>query len=327
MHTNNKIGPLEIIDISNLTFNEKRSTVQEIVNQSSEGEEHIIRDNISLKEVYDHLLKTFPDSFNWEHLEIGPKIWKVKLTIKKDPMIELTIGELVKEDYRKAEVLKKYGLDFCCGGKKTLAKACEEKGIDVMEISKDFHRLEDSGSYKPSRDFNKWSLDFLADYIVNTHHSYVRQANQALYGYTQKLKKVHGEKHPELVEIANIFSDIMNELESHMVKEENILFPYIKNMVEAKKQSRPTIAPPFRTVQNPINMMEHEHKDAMELMKRIETLSDGYTVPTDACNTYRVAYAKLREYDDDLRLHMHLESNILFPKAIDLENAMIRTGN
>ncbi|MBK9282962.1 MAG: iron-sulfur cluster repair di-iron protein [Sphingobacteriaceae bacterium] len=234
-----------------------------------------------------------------------------------------TIGEIVKEDFRKAEVFKKYGLDFCCGGKKSIAKACSEKGIDAIALEKDLKAIDESPNNLASQNFDTWELDFLADYILNTHHKYVTQAHTILFEYTQKVARVHGDRHPELVEIADTFMEIMHELNSHMMKEENILFPYIKSLAISKRQKLEVTVPGFGSVQNPINMMEHEHDSAGRLMEKIKELSNNFTPPSTACNTYRVSFAKLQEYQDDLHQHIHLENNILFPKAIALEKELL----
>lgn len=231
---------------------------------------------------------------------------------------EQTIGELTAKDYRKAEVFKKYGVDFCCGGKKTLDKVCKEKGINREEIEKDLLLME-KGTAIPSQDFYSWESSFLADYIVNTHHKYVIQSMPLIFEFTQKVARVHGQEHPEVVEVAKLFIQVMDELNRHMMKEENILFPYIKQLSELKKAKGKLEPSPFGTIQNPINMMEHEHDLVGNLMHEIRNITTNYSLPPGACNSYRYAYQKLNEFENDLHQHIHLENNILFPRAIDLE--------
>lgn len=237
-----------------------------------------------------------------------------------ETLIEPTVGELAAQDYRKVEVFKKYGVDFCCGGKKSLSKVCREKGINQTDLERELHAAETS-SRLPSQDFDSWELDFLADYIVNTHHKYVLRAMPLIFEYIQKVSKVHGHQHPEAVEAAAIFVQVMDELNRHMMKEENILFPYIKQLAESKKSGLSPEAL-FGTVKNPVRMMEQEHDVVGELMDKIRKATLNYSVPEDACNSFRYAYAKLQEFEEDLHQHIHLENNILFPKAIQLEQVL-----
>lgn len=314
---------IEILDVTIIEPRRKHPTIFEKFDSLGPGEEFIIHNDHDPKPLYYQLLGERGNVFKWEYLEEGPEWWKVKISKLNIGEKEPTIGELVKKDFRKAEVFKKYGLDFCCGGKKTLNKACEEKGLDVVQIERELKEIDETANKMPSQDFNNWEADFLADYIVNTHHKYVTQANTVIFEYTQKVSNVHGDRHPEVVEIAKIFMEIMNELNCHMMKEENVLFPYIKNLAIAKRQKMGVGAPGFGTVQNPINMMEHEHEAVGKLFEQIKELSNDYTPPSNACTTYRLSYAKLKEYQDDLHQHIHLENNILFPKAVELENELL----
>lgn len=234
-----------------------------------------------------------------------------------------TIRELVAEDYRKAEVFKKYDLDFCCGGNKTISQACEENHVDLEQLTRELDEIEQT-TQNPSQNFNKWNLDFLIDFIVNTHHVYVAGNIPVIHEYAQKVASRHGENHPEVVEIASKFNDVANELRMHMAKEENILFPYIKQLVEAKEENQTGMQPPpFGSIQNPIQMMEAEHDVAGNVLKSIAELSDQYTPPAGACTTFQLLYAKLEEFENDLHQHVHLENNILFPKAIMLEEELL----
>lgn len=237
---------------------------------------------------------------------------------------ESTLKDLVSNDYRKAEVFRKHGLDFCCGGKKPLQKACLDKGINIELIEKELREAEKQPII-PSQDYSRWELDFLADYIVNTHHKYVVRTIPTLYEYTQKVAKVHGFEHPEVKEIADDYLKAVDELNRHMMKEEHILFPYIKTLVEAERNGTPISAPGFGSIANPIRMMEMEHEMVGGVMDHIEVLSSGYNPPANACNTYRVSFAKLKEFTDDLHQHIHLENNVLFPKAIELERKLLNT--
>lgn len=237
------------------------------------------------------------------------------LTLAQKPV---TIGEMVVADYRKAEVFRKYGMDYCCGGKKPLEEACHKKGIDPQLVQKELDEL-DLMPGKPQHDFEQWSLDVLADYIVANHHRYVADALPMLYELTAKVARVHGERHPELIKIAQHFDAVAQELQMHMVKEERILFPYIQQMAIASREGKPMAAPAFGSVENPIRMMEAEHESAGGAMEEIRQLSSDFTPPLDACTSYRVLFSKLNEFEQDLHQHVHLENNLLFPKAIAME--------
>ncbi len=234
---------------------------------------------------------------------------------------ELTVGELVANDYRTADVFRKYGIDFCCGGKKPLSKVCVEKGIDFQSVENDLKEIEKIKTL-PSQNFNNWDIDFLADYIINTHHAYINNNLEIISQYLEKVAKVHGHAYTETVKIFELWKQVVNDLKSHMMKEEKILFPYIKQMMKIKKENSNFSSPGFGTVQNPVRIMEHEHDVVGDLVKEIQRLSNNFNQHEEACNTYRVSYAKLNEFAQDLFTHIHLENNILFPKAIALEKIL-----
>jgi len=234
---------------------------------------------------------------------------------------ESKIGEIVAENFRAAQVFEKYGLDFCCGGKKSIDEACQNKGINKDELIKTLTDINENGN-RTMADFNLWKPDFLIDYIVNNHHIYVNRSLPVISTHADKVASKHGENHPEVETIARLFADIKNELEAHMQKEERMLFPYIKHLQELESSSGEASYPPFGTIENPIRMMEMEHDAAGRIMEEINSLSSSYTVPEDACTTYRVLYQELKEFEDDLHVHIHLENNILFPKAIQLEKKL-----
>jgi len=234
-----------------------------------------------------------------------------------------TIGELVAQDWRKAEVFKKYGIDYCCGGKQTLTEACLKKGVNPALVEADLNRIP-SGQEEQLYHANHWQLDFLVDYILNSHHVYVTSSIPFLQELSLKVTQVHGGQHPELLEIDQHIGDLAQELTQHMRKEEIILFPYIKELVQAEHTGEPLTQPPFGTIVHPISMMESEHTAAGSAMEAIEKLSNCFTPPADACMSYQVLFAKLREFQLDLHQHVHLENNILFPKAIRMENELMK---
>jgi len=231
---------------------------------------------------------------------------------------EKTVGELVADDYRKAEVFKKFGIDFCCGGGKTVREVCEKKGVDYAQLQRELLEAEKRES-SDNTNFNEWRLDALADYIVEKHHAYVKENIPLLLEFSKKVARVHGHANPEVVQIADLFQQAADELLHHMMKEEHMLFPYVRELTNRQGNGGSGLPPSFGTVQNPIRMMEMEHEQVGDLLKQIGVLSNNYTPPAHACNTYRVEYFKLKEFEDDLHRHIHLENNILFPKAIELE--------
>ena len=237
---------------------------------------------------------------------------------------EKTIAELVVEDYRRADVFKKYGIDFCCGGGRPLAAVCEKRGLDNAAVKQALVTAEETtdAPVHPER----WATGFLIDYIVNEHHSYVRDSIPVMQEYTHKVARVHGHANPEVVEIASLFDEVAAEMSQHMMKEERVLFPYINELAAAAGDQRTVDPAGFGTVQNPINMMEHEHERAGSVMRKIRELSSDFVPPEHACNTYRVSFAKLEEFEADLHRHVHLENNILFPRAIELEQLASSTA-
>lgn len=226
---------------------------------------------------------------------------------------DLTIGEIVAQDYRTASVFQSHGIDFCCKGGRTVNEVCDNKNLETAALVQE---LQDATTSKdPAADYRTWPLDLLADYIEKRHHRYIAQKSPELMQYLNKLCKVHGERHPELFDIRDEFASMASELASHMQKEELVLFPFVRKLA-TEQQPAP---PPFGTVQNPIRMMMHEHSVEGDRLARITELTSGYTAPADGCTTYRVAFAMLREFEEDLHHHIHLENNIMFPRAIQLE--------
>lgn len=232
-----------------------------------------------------------------------------------------TLKELVTQNFQTAAVFEKYSLDFCCRGGKTIDEACREKNIDILTVLEDLSRLENMNP-SAAGTFTAMEPDVLCNHIVETHHAYVTKMIPVLYAHTQKVAAVHGANHPEVIAIAKHFETVAIELQQHMKKEEQMLFPFIKALHAAVKKNEPVIHAPFGTVQNPIRMMEAEHQNAGDEMFEIRSLSNNYTPPTDGCTTYRITYQELQDFERDLHQHVHLENNILFPAAIRLEQAM-----
>lgn len=234
---------------------------------------------------------------------------------------ESNIAKIVAENYRYASVFKSVGIDFCCNGNRSIADACEKKNINTDELMEKLNAATTHSNGNSEIDYRTWPLDLLADYIEKTHHRYVERRITEIEPFLRKVARVHGGNHPELLEIEKLFFESAEELTNHMEKEEGVLFPHIRNMVNSDLTGQPLPESQFGTVKNPIAVMHEEHDNEGERFRKISELSDGYNPPFDACNTYRVTYSMLQEFEDDLHKHIHLENNILFPKAIEMEKA------
>jgi regulator of cell morphogenesis and NO signaling len=232
---------------------------------------------------------------------------------------ERTVAEIALERPQAAAVFERLGIDYCCGGGKPLAVACEEAGIDVDHVE---GLLEGPGTDGPqAENWSERSLASLIGHIVQKHHSYCREECLRLQPLLAKVVSKHGEHHPELAQVEELFTSLRNELSMHLLKEEQMLFPYIITVEEsATHKSAPPLAP-FGTVQNPVRMMMMEHDDAGRVIKEIRSLTGNFEPPQDACTSFKALYQALGAFEADLHLHIHLENNLLFPRAIALEDA------
>ncbi|MCB7482097.1 iron-sulfur cluster repair di-iron protein [Christiangramia sediminis] len=233
---------------------------------------------------------------------------------------ERTVADYVTENIKASHIFKKYGIDFCCGGGISLEKACADKGVEYSQLLEELQNLD--LTERKGVSFNDLPINELIDYIVEKHHKYVEANIGLLIQYSSKVAKVHGANSPELIEVNKLFQKVAGELASHLKKEELILFPFIKKMLIAEREGTPINIPHFNTVENPIKMMEDEHEEAGNIFKEIARITNNYTPPAHACNTYRALFDKLDEFEQDLHQHIHLENNILHPKALKLEKKL-----
>lgn len=311
------------LDVTVLEPKLKHPTIFNRFDQLAAAETLTIHNDHDPKPLYYQLLAERGNIFTWEYLEKGPQWWIVTITKIEIDTHQPTLGELAASDMRKALLLRQNGLDFCCGGKKTLKKACAEKGLDSSRLEEELAMIDHLGKGKHPP-YLEWKPDFLVDYIVNTHHHYVRNRLPELKALSQKVAYKHGEDHPELTRIQQLIEEIDAEMLSHMVKEERVLFPYVKALSMQKDIDQTQYGCQFGTVQNPINMMEMEHEVVGEHLLEIRQLTRNYTLPESACKSYHLLYDVLEEFEEDLHLHVHLENNILFPKALQLEKNLVK---
>jgi regulator of cell morphogenesis and NO signaling len=231
---------------------------------------------------------------------------------------QTTVGEIVARDFRTAGVFEKFGIDFCCGGQRSLADACQAAAVDPVNVGRALEAIPPP-DHETDNHVMRWPAARLIDHIVDTHHAYVRSALPTICAHLAKLVDVHGSRHPELRRIAAAFEEVNRDMRQHMKKEECVLFPYIRELAAGNDAP---FSSPFGTVENPIRMMRREHQQAGDELRLIRTLANDYVAPADGCTTYRVTFAELAQFEQDLHRHVHLENNVLFPKAIELERRL-----
>ena len=283
------------------------------------GESFIIENDHDPKPLYYELLAERGDIFTWEYLEKGPEVFEVQ--IAKNPVSETgeeTVGSIAAKDIRKAELLKSKGIDFSCGGDKTVKEASADAGISENELRSALTEVSKTPP-APSFDYDKWELDFLADYIVNTHHRYVKENAENLNDMAIKVAEHHGDGHPELNRLATITYHFLQDLLDHIVKEEEVLFPVIKQIVAKTKNAESETNYRIGSLNEPISLLLKEHDIANEDLNFFRKLTDNYTLPEGACNSYRYLFQKMQEFENDFKAHIHLENNILFPKALQMD--------
>lgn len=231
-----------------------------------------------------------------------------------------TVGEIATAYPETVRIFELKGIDYCCGGKRALESVCQAKSLDSAELLQQLRELVDKSPDPPVR-WTDVSLKALVQYILSRHHAPCRLESARLLALLNKVVARHGAEHPELEETQRLFSALSNELSTHMLKEEQVLFPFIERLEQAKESHQPLPSAFFGTVNNPIRHMIEDHDDAGVLSDQIRALTGNYAVPEAACNSYRALLHGLGEFERDLHMHVHLENNILFPRACELEKA------
>ena len=237
-------------------------------------------------------------------------------TSRNDPA-GTAVRDLVLEKPASARAFESFGIDYCCGGAQTLAEACKTANRSMEEVIAALEKCEPAAS---ERDWRNAPLAELAQYIVDTHHAFTQAEIARLTGLIAKVIAAHGGNHPELSRVQITFAGLSEELREHMRKEEELLFPYIAEMEEAARVRRRPPEPMFGTVQNPVAVMIMEHEGAAQALEKIRETTTDYLLPSDGCASYKALYQSLPAFAADLHQHIHLENNILFPRAIELEN-------
>lgn len=234
---------------------------------------------------------------------------------------ERTIGSIVADDYRAAAVLTAHGIDFCCKGGRTVEEVCRTKGLDPDALASEIDEAL-ARDTREEEDLTQWSMTRLVEHIETVHHKYIRSRIPVLKQYLETLCLVHGDRHPELAQIGAEFNDFADALDVHMKKEELVLFPFATQLEKASEEGTPLPHPHFGTVANPVSMLMEDHNAEGERFRRMARLSYGYANPPDGCSTYSTTMAMLKELEEDLHRHVHLENNILFPRALALEQQL-----
>ena len=236
------------------------------------------------------------------------------------------VTDIVAEDYRTSTVLQKHNIDYCCGGKLPLHVVCELRGLDIDQIKKELQDSMRVFQLSSSINFSNWNVDFLIDYIINVHHTYLTENIPEICQTVERFTRGHVTKYPHLKELLSSVYALRDEILPHVQEENQIIFPYIKQIVHAYESRESYAALLVRTLRKPVeNLMHHEHEFIRKYILKIRELTDNYTAPAASCVTHRVAFLKLKELDCDLMQHIHLENNILFPKAIRMEKELLDT--
>lgn len=297
----------------------KHPTIFRKFDSLTEGDEFVIINDHDPKPLYYQLLAERGNIFSWNYLEQGPEVWKVHIK-KHETAPGETVGGIAAKDIRKAEVFKKYGIDFCCGGKKSLKQVCDEKDLPLATLEAELERV--TVGTPVSENYDRWSPDFLADYIYNKHHEYYYEQGPVIGELLTKVSDHHADRHTELVEVSRLFLVLARELNAHFAKEEKIVFPFIKALVRAKQTGNKEELRNQFLLSQPIQMMEQDHEEAGAILAKLSEATNSYSPPPGVCNSFQFLYRKLKELQDDLHQHIHLENNILFPKALALEKEL-----
>jgi regulator of cell morphogenesis and NO signaling len=234
-----------------------------------------------------------------------------------------TVREVVVEMPQATRVFEKLQIDYCCGGHTRVAEACAGAGVELTQLEQMLQEAPAPSTANELIDFQHSPLTKLIDHILNKHHGFTKAEISRLDTLLARVVAAHADRHPELLRVQKLFLQLCADLTPHMFREEVVLFPYIVELENAQTQNRPTPFAPFGTVNNPVRMMMMEHDTAGDVLRELRKITGAYSVPSDACISYRTLYQALAEFELDLHQHIHLENNILFPRAVEMEEALV----
>ncbi|WP_286897982.1 MULTISPECIES: iron-sulfur cluster repair di-iron protein [Sphingobacterium] len=295
-----------LLEVFNIEPRLKHPTIFDHFDALDSGESFIIKNDHDPKPLYYQLLGERGKDLIWNYLESGPEYWQVRLGKPLESETLETVGHIAAKDIRKAEVLKQLGVDFCCGGKQTLKEAAHSVGLDEIELRRRLNQSEELPIACPPLNFKDWDIDFLSDYIKNVHHRYVREKGPIIQELAHKVADVHAQQHPELVNLSQELDAFLDDLYHHLDKEEKQLFPATKNEQELTSKQ----------VDQLIQFLISEHEDSGKELQQLRKITQNYTLPANACNSYTSLFSQIESFESDLLQHIHLENNILFPKLL-----------
>jgi regulator of cell morphogenesis and NO signaling len=309
---------LNLLDLREIEPKNKNSYTLEVFDQLHPNEILTILNDFDPIPLYYQFKVERPESFRWEYIEDGPSIWKINIT-KIKTRNETSIGEIVRDNPTAASVFRKYKIDYCCHGKMVFDDACHNAGVNPAVVKGEINLAAKSPSL--SLRVNNWPLDMLIDYIINNHHNYLKSSEVELKELVDKVARVHGKNHPELIAVKQYLNEFFYELNTHMMKEEEVFFPTIKDLVNNTIEITPSHN--YGPITKPLEMLEMDHEDISSFIDLFRRITRNYDIPSDACTSYRLLYLLLKDLEEDLRQHLHLENNILFPKAKALEEEIL----
>jgi regulator of cell morphogenesis and NO signaling len=316
----------EILDVTLIETHLRQGAIFEKFDTLKPGNSFIVHNDNDLKPLYYQLLAERGQILFWDYLHTGPKEWSVKITRRDtEDKREETIGEIVAKDSGKAVVFKRLGINFSCEGRKTIREICDENDLRPEDIAEQLSAIQKSPA-KPEMNFLDWEIGSLCKFLIELHHQYIKTNTPFIEELAQKVAKANGDKYQDLVCVAEIFSNTGNLLALNLANEEQILFPSIIALSEALKKGENIKEKNFTSVTVPIFRRQAENEKVYEGIRKIRALTNGYQLPPYCSYSHNLLFKMLKEFEDDLDFHLHLENNILFPKAIKLEN-IIRAAN
>ncbi len=315
----------EVLNVTLLEPRLKHPTIFSRFDALPPGGSLVILNDHDPKPLYYQLLGERGDVFEWEYLEQGPQWWRVHIRKRGDAEPGETLGQITASDMRKAAVFSRYNLDFSCGGRKTLREACMEKGIDAARVEQELQQLDQEAVTSPDAPGREWTVEQLCRHIETECHLFLQEQLPLAVELSGLVVAAHRDAHPELDTIDRLLKQLAAELQTHLVKEKQVLFPYIRSLsMLAPAGQQPEETRHFGSIRRPISMMEMEHEVIGGYLQTIRKITRGFTPPPDACDTFQRYYRLLKELDTRLNEQLHVENNLLYPAAVALEPAGVK---